>query len=77
MVRVSKFLQFSFTTFSLFQDLFSNAILVMLFKCCENIYRWKSVIEIHIGLFKQWKLFKQRYQTAPNFQNIPFSVCSK
>ena len=38
--------------FSVIKGLFSNIILVTLFKYCENICEWKSVMEIGIVLFK-------------------------
>ena len=39
-----------------------NNLLVLLFKCCENMYGLKNGIEIRIMMFKYWKLlFKQQY----------------
>ena len=47
---------------------FGNVILVTLFKCCENTCGGKTVVEIHIVLFKQKKLlYKQRYQIASEY----------
>ena len=59
------------TSISKIKDLFNNVVLVTLFKCYGNMCGWKSVIEIHVMLFKQWKLlFKQRYQTDPKFSSF-------
>ena len=50
------------------KGMFANVVLVTLFKCCVNMCRWKSVVEIRVVLFKQRKLlFKQRYQIDPNY----------
>ena len=51
--------------------MFDNVILVMFLKYYKNTCGWKSVIEMHIVLFKQRKLlFKQRYQ--PDLKCIIF-----
>ena len=43
---------------AIYRDLMlvGKRFLVMLFKCYENKCGWKSVVEIHVILFKQWKL---------------------
>ena len=38
------------------KGVFSNVILVTLFKCCENTCELKNVVKICIILFKQQKL---------------------
>ena len=66
------------TSISKIKDLFNNVDLLTLFKCYGNTCEWKSVVEIHVMLFKQRKLlFKQRYQTDPKFSSFDiFSICS-
>ena len=55
-----------------FKGSFGNVILVTLFKCCENTYGRKSIVEIRIVLFKQRKLlFKQHKQTPTKYQTDP------
>ena len=29
-----------------------NVVLVILFNCCKNMYGWKRVVKISVGLFK-------------------------
>ena len=68
------------TSISKIKDLFNNVDLLTLFKCYGNTCGWKSVVEIHVMLFKQRKLlFKQRYQTDPKFSSfdIFLSVAAK
>ena len=38
------------------ESLFGKKFLVTLFKYCENTCGWKSVMEKHVVVFKQWKL---------------------
>ena len=58
--------------------LFSNVVLITLFKCCENICGWKSIMEIPVVLFKQRKLlFKQYNQTSPKTPKSQLSILLK
>ena len=49
------------------KGLFGKGFLVSLFKYCENTCGLKSIMKIHVVVFKHLKpLFKQQYRTPPD-----------